>query len=46
MIIPGKKRPAGIQTPYVVIVKINQIAPKANILSVSKLLSILAENND
>jgi len=47
MIIPGRKRPAGIQTPYVVIVIINQTPPNTNRLIVSNFgVYSLAVNND
>ena len=47
MIIPGKKRPAGIQTPYVVIVMINQNAPNTKMLMVSNYgVFSLAVNKD
>jgi len=46
MIIPGRKRPAGIHTPYVVIVNTNHVVPKTNILIVSNLLCTPAVNKD
>jgi hypothetical protein len=47
MIIPGRKRPAGIHTPYVVIVIINQTPPNTNRLIVSNGgVSGLAVNSD